>query len=401
MKNLAVEEARAIMLAHVEPLPQESVSLFEADGRVSGELIDAFRPQPPFAASAMDGWAVRDADAHGPGARLKIVGESAAGRPFDGRVEAGQAVRIFTGAPMPAGADTVVIQEDAEREGEEVILKIAPAAHANTRPKGGDFQTGDQLLPPGVRLDPWRIALAAAAGRDHLRVRRRPRVAILSTGEEIVSVGVDPEPFQIYDSGSPALAALVHAWGGEALRLVPARDDKAAIAHAVRSAPCDLVVTIGGASVGDYDLVKPALAELGLEMKVESLKMRPGKPTWFGVLADGRKVLGLPGNPASALACAQLFLKPLVRAMLAADPEPQMVQARLARALPANGPREHWMRARLTYDGPTLVADPMGDQDSSLVTVFADADALLRRPGEAAAAAAGDVADVLPLERLA
>jgi molybdopterin molybdotransferase len=197
------------------------------------------------------------------------------------------------------------------------------------------------------------------------------------------------------------VAALVHAWGGDALRLTPTSDDKAAIAQALRAAACDLVVTIGGASVGDYDLVKPALAELGLVMKVESLKMRPGKPTWFGTLADGRKVLGLPGNPASALACAQLFLKPLVRALLGADPDPRMAKARLARPLAANGPREHWMRAKLDYDGPTLVADPMGDQDSSLVTVFADADALLRRPGEAAAAAAGDVADVLPLERLA
>jgi molybdopterin molybdotransferase len=401
MKNLPVEEARAIMLAHVEPLPQESVSLFEADGRVLGEMIDAFRAQPPFAASAMDGWAVRDQDVPGAGARLKIVGESAAGRPFDGKLEAGQAVRIFTGAPIPAGADAVVIQEEAERDEDHVIVKVGPAPHANTRPKGGDFHAGDQLLAPGVRLDPWRIALAAAAGRDHLRVRRRPRVAILSTGEELVSVGVEPGPFQIYDSGSPALAALVHAWGGDALRLTPTSDDKAAIAQALRAAACDLVVTIGGASVGDYDLVKPALAELGLVMKVESLKMRPGKPTWFGTLADGRKVLGLPGNPASALACAQLFLKPLVRALLGADPDPRMAKARLARPLAANGPREHWMRAKLDYDGPTLVADPMGDQDSSLVTVFADADALLRRPGGAPAAAAGDVVDVLPLERMA
>ena len=184
----------------------------------------------------MDGWAVRDADARAPGASFKIVGESAAGRPFDGKVGPGEAVRIFTGAAMPKGADSVVIQEEAQRDGDEVILKVGPAPHANTRAPGGDFQVSDQLLVPGVRLDPWRIALAAAAGRAHLRVRGRPKVAILSTGEEIVSVGVEPSPFQIYDSGSPALASLVRSWGGEPVRLAPAADDKKAIADAVRAA---------------------------------------------------------------------------------------------------------------------------------------------------------------------
>ncbi|MDB5451771.1 MAG: moeA [Caulobacteraceae bacterium] len=400
MKNLPVDEARAIMLAHVEPLAQESVSLFEADGRVLGEMVDALRPHPPFTASAMDGWAVRDLDVTGPGVRLTIVGESAAGRPFDGEVGPGEAVRIFTGAPMPVGADAVVIQEEAERDGDQVTIKVGPAPHANVRPMGGDFRTGDQLLAPGVRLDPWRIGLAAAAGRAELRVRRRPRVAILSTGEEIVPAGAEPSPFQIYDSGTPALASLVRGWGGEAARLKPARDDKAAIVEAVRGEACDLIVTIGGASVGDYDLVKPALAELGLELKVESLKMRPGKPTWFGVLADGRRVLGLPGNPASALACAQLFLRSLVLASQGADPALRLIQAVLAKPAPANGPREHWMRARLSHDGPTLVAEPMGDQDSSLVKVFADADALLRRPPDAPHAEAGTMVEVLPLERL-
>lgn len=400
MKNLLVEEARALILDRAEPLAQEEVSLFDADGRVLGELIDALRDQPPFAASAMDGWAIHGTDARTSGARLRIIGESAAGRPFDGKVSAGEAVRIFTGAAMPMGADAVVIQEDAERHDGEVTLKVASGPHANTRSSGIDFKVSDQLLEPGVRLDPWRIGLAAASGRATLRVRRRPRVAILSTGEEIVSVGVDPGKFQIFDSGSPALAALARSWGGEPVRLAPAADDVTAIADAVRGAGGDVVVTIGGASVGDYDLVKPALKALGLELIFESIRMRPGKPTWFGRLADGRLVLGLPGNPSSALACAQLFLRPLLMALQGADAGVHLVQAQTTSALPANGPREHWMRARLNHTGAVLTAEPMRDQDSSLVKVFAEADALLRRPIDAPPAEVGDLVEVLPLERL-
>ena len=329
-----------------------------------------------------------------------MVGECAAGRAYKKPVGPGEAVRIFTGAPMPAGADTVVIQEDTERDGDTVILQVRPVSHANVRPTGVDFHRADQLLVPGARLDPWRISLAAAAGRETLRVRRRPRVAVLSTGEEIVSVGETPGSDQIFDSGSPALSALVRFWGGEATRLKPARDRIEAIADAVRRVQADVLVTIGGASVGDHDLVKPALQTLGLEMVFESIRLRPGKPTWFGRLRDGRLVLGLPGNPASAMACAELFLKPLIRAMLGADPGPQMVTAKLGAELPANGPREHWMRAKLRMVGGALIADPMRDQDSSLVTVFAEADSLLKRPIDAPQALAGEIVEVLPLERL-
>jgi molybdopterin molybdotransferase len=400
MKNLLVEAARALILDQVETLAAEEVSLFEADGRVLGEMIDALRDQPPFAASAMDGWAIHESEARKAGARLRIIGESAAGRAFDGKLAAGEAVRIFTGAAMPKGADAVVIQEEAEQDSGFVTLKVASGPHAHTRSPGIDFKLSDQLLQPGVRLDPWRIALAAAAGRARLRVRRRPRVAILSTGEEIVSVGVEPGKFQIFDSGSPALASLVRIWGGEAVRLAPAADDVDAIADAVRGADGDVVVTIGGASVGDYDLVKPALAALGLELIFESVKMRPGKPTWFGRLADGRLVVGLPGNPSSALVCAQLFLRPLLMALQGADTAVRTLQAKTTLALPANGPREHWMRAILRHDGAALTAEPMRDQDSSLVKVFAESDALLRRPIDAPPAAAGDLVEVLPLERL-
>ena len=400
MRNLLVEDARAIILAHAQPLPQEMVSLFEADGRVLGEMIDALRDQPPFAASAMDGWAVREIDAAEPGARLHIVGESAAGKAYPGELGPGEAVRIFTGAPVPNGADSVVIQEDAAQERDEVVLRVAAAPHGNVRSAGIDFHLGDQLLSPGVRLDPWRLALAAASGRAELKVRRRPRVAILSTGEEIVTVGETPGPEQIYDAGGPALAAMVRAWGGEARRLKPAGDHVEAIVAALEGVDCDLIVTIGGASVGDHDLVKPALGQLGLELKVESLRMRPGKPTWFGVLGDGRKVLGLPGNPASAFACAELFLRPLLMSLQGADPTVRLISAHSATELPANGPREHWMRARLRTEAGRLVAEPLRDQDSSLVTIFAEADALLRRPIEAPPAEAGAIVEVLPLERL-
>jgi molybdopterin molybdotransferase len=400
MKNVLVEDARAIMLAHADPLPQETVSLFDADGRVLGELIDALRDQPPFAASAMDGWAVRAADAAAAGARLRIVGESAAGRAYPKELCPGEAVRIFTGAPVPDGADSVVIQEEAGREDDEVVLRKAAEPRANIRGEGIDFRLSDQLLSPGLRLDPWRIALVAASGRAEVRVRRRPRVAVMSTGEEIVSVGEAPGPDQIYDSGSPAIAAMVRAWGGEPQRLKPAADNVEAIVAALRGVDCDLIVTVGGASVGDHDLVKPALAQLGLELKVESMKMRPGKPTWFGVLGDGRRVLGLPGNPASAFACAELFLRPLIMSLQGADTRVRLISAQTAVRLPPNGPREHWMRARLRTEGGRLIAEPMTDQDSSLITAFNDADALLRRPIEAPAAEAGALVEVLLLERL-
>jgi molybdopterin molybdotransferase len=396
---ILVDEARARMLARVKPLEPEQVSLNEAAGRVLAEKVTASRPQPPFDASAMDGWAVRAADAT-QGARLKIAGESAAGHGYSGTLESGEAVRIFTGAPVPAGADTIVIQENATREGDVVAIDEAAEAARHIRPAGGDFQAGDVLLEPGVRLDAWRISLAAAAGKPILAVARRPKVAILSTGEEIVLPGAAPGPYQIFNSGGPALAALVESWGGEAEVLALAGDDVEVIAGAVAAATCDVVVTIGGASVGDHDLVKPALSKLGLTLAFEKLKMRPGKPTSFGTLADGRYVLGLPGNPASALVCAQLFLKSLIAAMSGADPDLGLVSARTAAGLPANGPREHWIRARLVNaDGGWLIT-PFSDQDSSLVTVFASADALLRRLADAPAVKAGEVVEVLRLERL-
>ena len=397
MKLLSVEDARARMLDGVDALPPERVALARALGRVLAEDVFATRDQPPFAASAMDGWAVRAAD--GPGARL-IIGESAAGHGFEGVVGAGEAVRIFTGAVVPAGADHVVIQEDARRDGERVMIP-AVVEPRHVRPAGQDFRAGDVLLVAGVRLDPWRLSLAAAAGRGDLLVARRPRIAILSTGEEVVEPGGSPGPLQIFNSGTTALGALVEAWGGEALPLSPVGDDLAATARVAADIDCDLLVTLGGASVGDHDLVKPALATLGLRIAVESVNIRPGKPTWFGTLGDGRRVLGLPGNPASALVCAELFLRALVRAMQGANPALAMLWARTPGPIPANGPREHWMRARLGQDAEAAVtAQTFSDQDSSLVSVFAEADALLRRPASAPAIEAGGLVEILRLARL-
>jgi molybdopterin molybdotransferase len=396
MKLLAVDEARARMLAGTAPLGIETVNLGGCLGRTLARDIIAARDQPPFDASAMDGWAVRAADCPGV---LKILGESAAGRRFAGVVRQGEAVRIFTGAALPAGADRVVIQEEARRS--DGMVEV-PAAQGPThiRPAGQDFTAGQRLLSAGTRLDPWRLALAAAAGAAELCVSRRPIVAILSTGEEVVEPGVAPGPFQIFNSGGAALAALVRGWGAQPAQLNPVGDDLEATAAAVAAGGGDIVVTLGGASVGDHDLVKPAMARLGLTLIVESIDVRPGKPTWFGVLGDGRPVLGLPGNPASALVCAELFLGPLLLALQGADPAVRLIPARSGAAMAANPGREHWLRARLEHGADGVVtAEAFADQDSSLVRVFADADALVRRGRGAPAAKAGDTVEVLPLAR--
>jgi molybdopterin molybdotransferase len=395
MRDLSVEEARARILAGIGAPRSERVQLAQALGRVLAEPVIATRAQPPFDASAMDGWAVS-----GDGERFDIVGESAAGHGHGRPLEPGQAVRIFTGAPVPAGASRVVIQERAERQGD--WLKTPPAGGDPTyiRPGGGDFQAGQRLLPAGARLDPWRLGLAASAGRADLLVAAAPHVVLLSTGEEIVSAGTSPGADQIFDSGGPALTALITRWGGAVGQIDRVGDHMDAIAETLGAAGGELIVTLGGASVGDHDLVKPALARLGLELFVETVRIRPGKPTWFGRLADGRRVLGLPGNPASAMVCAELFLRPLLNAMQGAEPGPRLVTARLARPMAANGGREHWARARLSIREGGLVVTPMEDQDSSLVSVFAQADALVRRPVDAPAADAGAVVDILPLERL-
>ena len=393
---MTVEAARAAMVAQASALPAESIPLQTANGRVLAQDIAAVRAQPPFTNSAMDGWAVRSADT--PGA-LVIVGESAAGHGYEGVLSAGQATRIFTGAALPDGADSIVIQENARRDGDQVTVPAA-APGDNIREAGKDFRAGDVLLTRGTRIDPWRLSLAASAGRAEVSVHRQPRIAILSTGEEIVEAPATPGPFQIYDSGAPALKVMCEAWGAEATKLSGIRDRLDDVIAAMRAAEADLIVTVGGASVGDHDLVRTAAEALGIQYRVESVAVRPGKPTFFGVLADGRRLLGLPGNPASAFVCAELFLKPLIAAYSGAPHAPRMATARLAEPLAANGPREHWMRARLTHAEGAITAQPYRDQDSSLVTVFAAADALLKRPPGAPASATGDLVEVLLLDRV-
>jgi molybdopterin molybdotransferase len=395
--EISVEDARSRMLAGVGPAGAERVRLSNAFGRTLAEPITAVRDQPPFDASSMDGYAVRrDAE---PTSRFELIGESAAGRPFAGEVRAGEAVRIFTGAAVPEGC-RVIVQERAIREGGAVSFEAHAASNANVRPRGGDFRAGQTLLAKGARLDAWNLALAASAGRAEALTAQRPRVAILSTGEEIVPAGAMADNGQIFDANGPALTALIAGWGGVATPLKPAKDDEDAIAAAVQGCGGDLIVTVGGASVGDHDVVKPALRRLGLDLKVDTVRVRPGKPTWFGVLKDGRRVLGLPGNPASALVCAELFLRPLILAWQGAESALPEETADLATSLPPVGPREHWMRAQLSPTPEGLLARPFSDQDSSLITVFAGADALIRRPSGAPAAEAGEAVTILRLDRL-
>ena len=386
------------MLALVRPLPEQSVPLQNALGRVLVRDIVASRDQPPFMSSAMDGYALRSADAPG---RLQVAGESAAGHGFEGRCEAGMAIRISTGAAVPEGADTVVIQEDVRRD-EGGILVPASAMGANIRPRGCDFSAGTLLLTAGRRLDGVALSLAAASGAAEIHVARAPLVTILSSGDELAPPGSEPNPFQIFDSGTFGIAGLIQSWGGTPNRLAVEKDDVGAIARAAEQGlqDSDLLVVIGGASVGDHDHARPALVRLGLTLAVEKIAVRPGKPTWFGTASQGL-VLGLPGNPASALACAALFLRPLIEAMLGRDPSHCIAttRARLTDALPANGPREHYLRARLKVDAEgRQIVRAFEDQDSSLISVFAAANALIRLPPDAPAMAAGAMVDVLPLE---
>jgi molybdopterin molybdotransferase len=401
---LPVAEALARVLASAgEPMAEEHVALEAALGRALARDLIAGRTQPPFANSAMDGYALRAEDAARAPAALRVVGESAAGRAFAGAVRAGEAVRIFTGAPIPSGADAVVIQEDARREGDTALVAAPPRAGDNVRVAGLDFAVGETLLRAGRRLTARDVALAAAAHHPRVWVRRRPRVAILATGDELVAPGEPIGPSQIVASNNFLVAGLVEALGGEAIDLGIARDDFGALAErigAARAARVDVLVTLGGASVGDYDLVQKSLTDAGMALDFWKIAMRPGKPLMHGRIGEMR-VLGLPGNPTSSAVCALLFLRPLLLALLG-DPaagadarEP----ARLASALPANGVREDYLRATLSAaeDGTRLAA-PLPDQDSSLVKLLARAQALIVRPPGAVAAAAGEPCRVIRLE---
>ena len=398
---ISVAQALERVLASArEPLGEESVALGDALGRTLAREVRALRAQPPFANSAMDGYAVRAGDAARAAARLEVIGESAAGHAFSGRLASGEAVRIFTGAPMPEGADAVVVQEEARREGASVTLQAGVFPGENVRTPGFDFEEGELALLPGRRLTPRDIALAAAANHPTLVVRRRPRVAILATGDELVAPGAARGPAQIVASNNFAVAGIVVAAGGEPIDLGIAVDDANALAQSLalaREAKADVLVTLGGASVGDYDLVQRALVAAGMELGFWRIAMRPGKPLIHGRLG-AMSVLGLPGNPTSSTVCALLFLRPLLRALVGdaeagADPsEP----ARLAVDLPANGVRQDYMRATLARDGDgVFVASPVESQDSSLVKALARAEALIVRAPQAPSAQAGEACRII------
>jgi molybdopterin molybdotransferase len=390
-RALTVEEALARILANVAYLPTQHLSLDAAHGRTLADTVRASLTQPPFAASAMDGYAVRAVDVAIHPARLTIVGESAAGSAFRGRIAAGQAARIFTGAPIPDGADAIVIQENTTRDGPIVTVHDGRPDNGHIRPAGGDFRAGQVVLTAGRTLDPRALMLAAASGHHDLPVRRRPRVAILATGHELVPPGATPGPDQIVSSNPIGLAALVRSFGGEPHLLGIAHDTLADISTKLAlAADADIIVTTGGASVGDHDLVRPALEALGLTLDFWKLAMRPGKPMLYARRAN-QHVLGLPGNPVSALITARVFLCPLIGAMLGrASTALEPVMATTTVDLEANGPRQHYMRATLKADvSGRLCVMPQPSQDSSLLAALATANALIVRPINAPAAQAG------------
>ena len=342
----------------------------------------------------MDGYAVRASETH-PGAVLHMAGAAPAGRPYAGMVAAGQAVRLFTGSVLPDGTDAVVPQEAATREGDAVRLQAAAPPGAHVRPRGQDFAAGDTLLAPGTRLGARAVGLAAAGNHPWLTVHRRPRVAILATGDEIALPGEPLGAGGIVSSNAHALAALVRAAGGDAMLLPVARDDTGAIAAAITATSSDLLLTTGGASVGDHDLIQAALEQCGFEREFWQVAMRPGKPLLHGLLG-AMPVLGLPGNPVSAFTCALLFALPaLARLCGLLDAEPPTEQAILGVAVKANDHRADHLRATLRWDGGRLVATPFPKQDSSLLTVLHGADGLVLRPPHAPALPAGATVPVV------
>jgi molybdopterin molybdotransferase len=397
---LPVDEAlRRIMEAAAEA-GAELVALAEAGGRVLADNLYAQRQQPPFAASAMDGYAVRAADVENAPVKLKLAGQSAAGHGFSGELSAGEAVRIFTGAPVPIGADSVVIQENTVARAGEVEILQPILAGKNIRRAGLDFNEGDLLLAAGRLLDPAALALAASANHAQLAVRRRPIVAILATGDELVEPGQAPRADQIIASNSFGVAEIARLAGAITIDLGIAEDNLDALSNAIDravAARADILITLGGASVGDHDLVQPALASKGLELDFWKIALRPGKPLMFGRLGP-MNVLGLPGNPVSSLICAHVFLVPLLRKMLALPYEPELQPAIVASDMPANDQRQDYVRARIAR-GPhgTLTATPFAVQDSSMLKFLADANGVIVRAPAAPALQAGDQCRVMML----
>ena len=383
---ISVEEARGVIRQTLTPLGAETSPLETAAGRVLAEPVIAQITQPPFTASAMDGYAVRIADAGAAGARLRVVGESAAGQRYAGDLEQGCAGRIFTGAPLPAGAEHVVSQENTTRDGETVILSTAQTQPSNIRAAGIDFEQGAVLAAKGEKLSPAMLGLAAAGGNSTVAARKAPRIALIANGDELVPPGGAMGPDDIVCSVPYALVPMIRQWGGAPTFLGIAKDDPESIrAIAEQALDYDLIAPIGGASVGDKDFMRSVFKELGYKPAFEKVRVKPGKPTWFGAVGNTH-VLGLPGNPASAIVVSILFLKTAVESLLALNgsSDAPFVAARTTRRLPPNGPRETYLRASMdiSADG-ALCVTPFDRQDSSLLSVMAKADALIRRKTDA------------------
>lgn len=402
---LPVDDALRRILAAADLTDAERIPLTEARGRTLALPLSATRNQPPFATSAMDGYAVRASDVSRPGARLKLIGMTAAGHGFAGAVGIGETVRIFTGAPLPEGADTILIQENATRDGDTVVALQAEPRGRFVRGAGLDFRLGQTLLPAGTRLGARELGLAAAMNHGSVPVRKRPRVAILATGDELVQPGETPGPDQIVASNHIAVAAAVETAGGEPLLLPIARDSFASLETAIlaaRNAQADLLITIGGASVGDHDLVQSALTKEGMDLGFWRIAMRPGKPLMFGRLGT-MLMLGLPGNPVSSIVCSLIFVQPLLRAMLG-DPEAGRDPSRpaiLGAEMRENDERLDYVRARITGEDNGLpVVVPHSRQDSSMLSTLAASDCLLIRERHAPPAAAGDPCRIVPLTHL-
>jgi molybdopterin molybdotransferase len=395
---IAVEEAVRRVVAAFAPVEAGRVSIEAAAGRVLAADVIARLDQPPFPVSAMDGYAVRSADTMEPAVTLQIVGSAPAGHPFEGQVGAGEAVRVFTGSVVPNGADAIVIQEDTEQRDSFVVVHAAAHAGRHIRRAGQDFQKGDVLVRAGRWLTARDLALIAAADAPSVELRRRPRIVLAATGDELSRPGESRQPGGIVASSSYGLSALIRKWGGEPRDLGILADNIEVIARIEESAAgSDLIVTLGGASVGDHDLIQRALGPKGFVLDFWKIAMRPGKPLIFGRLGD-TPLLGLPGNPVSAFVCALLFLKPAIAAMLGMASGLCQSTARLAADMAANDGRQDYVRSRLFRRDGELWVEPFPVQDSSMQKVLADSDALLMREPHAPAARKGDSVAIIPLD---
>lgn len=400
---ISVAEALQRVLDGVDRMPVETVNLAAAHGRVLARDVVARMTQPPTDVSAMDGYAVRAADVGSVPATLTQVGASAAGKAFDGAIGPGQTARIFTGAAVPAGADAIVIQEDTEAAGDQITMNEAVPLGHYVRPAGLDFTQGDVGIPAHRVLSARDIGLSAAMNVPWLTVTRAPRIALLATGDEIVRPGEPVGPNQIISSNTLALMGLIKASGGEAIDLGIARDDEDSLrALAAGARGADMLVTLGGASVGDHDLVRKVLGQDGLELDFWRIAMRPGKPLIFGKIGQapmkGTPMMGMPGNPVSSLVCGLVFLRPAIRAMLGLDPHSATQTARLGQDLTANDQRQDYLRATAEMDEQgELVVTPFGKQDSSMLSRLARAHCLILRAPHAESAKTGDRVEILPL----